>query len=142
MHKGQIISDGKLKYKVTSVENKTVSVIGSADEKESSVVIKASVKLAGTSYKITAVAKKAFQNNKNLKKVVIGKNIRTIGSRAFYKACRLRSVTVKSGKLKSVGKNAFRGIRKNAYINVPDKKAAEYRRLFRNAGQPKTVRIK
>lgn len=142
VHKGQIISDGKLKYKVTSVENKTVSVIGSADEKESSVVIKASVKLAGTSYKITAVAKKAFQNNKNLKKVVIGKNIRTIGSRAFYKACRLRSVTVKSGKLKSVGKNAFRGIRKNAYINVPDKKAAEYRRLFRNAGQPKTVRIK
>lgn len=142
VRKGQVFDDGKLKYKVTSVENKTVSVIGSVNEKETSVVIKSSVKLSGISCKITAVAKNAFRNNRNLKKAVIGKNVKTIGSKAFYKNSKLKDVTVKTSKLKSVGKDAFKGIDKNAYINVPNKKAAKYRKLFKNAGQSQTVKIK
>lgn len=163
--KGQVFKSGSLKYKVTDVGKKTVSVVGSAQKNAASVNIKATVKYAGKSFKVTAVAKNAFKNNKKLTKVVIGSYVTTIGSNAFYgntklksvvigkkvkiigsnafcKDSKLKNVTVKSNVLKSVGKNAFKGIQKKAYINVPNKKAKTYKKLFKNAGQPKSVTIK
>lgn len=163
--KGQVFNDGILKYKVTNAEKKTVSVVGSAKKNASSVNVKATVTYAGKSFKITAVAKNAFKNNKKLAKVVIGNQVTTIGSNAFYgntklksvvigkkvakiegnafcKDSKLKKVTVKSNVLKAVGKGAFKGIHKKAYINVPNKKAKAYRKLFKNAGQPKSVTIK
>jgi len=44
--------------------------------------------------------------------------------------------------LKSVGKGACKGIHKKAYIDVPNKKAKAYRKLFAKAGQAKSVVIK
>lgn len=140
--KGQVFKVGALKYKVTNVSKKTVSVAGVAKKSVTSVNIKPTVKYLGKSYKITAVANNAFKNNKKLTKVVIGKNVTTIGSNAFYKNSRLKKVTVKSNVLKSVGKGACKGIHKKAYIDVPNKKAKAYRKLFAKAGQAKSVVIK
>ncbi len=110
VEKGQTYSDGILNYKVTSVQARTVSVSGPVKKNVTSVTIPSAMKIEGSSYKVTAVEKNAFKSCKKLSKVTIGKNVKTIGSSAFYKNSRLKSVAVKTNVLKTVGKNAFKGI--------------------------------
>ena len=140
--KGDIVSDGKLNYKVTSTEAKTLSVVGKVKKSGTSVTIPATVKVQGTAYKVTAIAKAAFKNNKKLTKVTIGKNVKTIGAKAFYKNSKLKNVVVKTKQLNTVGKNAFKGIAKRAYLNVPNKKVTAYKKVFKKAGLAKTVKMK
>lgn len=128
-------------YKVTSTKSKTVSFYkGKADAKN--VSVPKTVKIQGKTYKVTAISANAFKDNKKLAGVTVGSNVTTIGSKAFYGCKNLKKITVKSVKLKSVGKNAFKGVHKKAVIKVPKSKLAKYKKLFRNRGQKKTVKIK
>jgi len=43
--------------------------------------------------------------------------------------------------LKTVGKNAFKGIHKKAKIKVPSKSLKKYQILLKNKGQKPTVKI-
>lgn len=140
--KGDVVSDGKLNYTVTNTETRTVSVKGLKKKSLRSVTIPATVKVQGTSYKVTAIGKSAFKNCRKLTKVTIGKNVQTIGANAFYKAGKLKNVNIKSKVIKTVGKNAFKGIASKAYLNVPDKKAAAFRKVFKKAGMPGNARLK
>ena len=44
-------------------------------------------------------------------------------------------------KLKKVGKNALKGIKATAKIKVPAKKLSVYKKLFKNKGQGRRVKI-
>lgn len=48
-------------------------------------------------------------------------------AKAFYKCKKLKNIKISSLKLKTVGKNAFKGIAKKAKIDVPNKKVKEYK---------------
>lgn len=128
-------------YKVTSTKNKEISFYQTSSN-AASVTIPKTVKIQGKTYKVTSVAANAFKNNKKLTSVTIGSNITKIGSKAFYGCSKLKKITVKSSKLKSVGKNALQGIYKKAVIKVPKGKYTKYKNLFKNKGQKKTVIIK
>ena len=91
---------------------------------------------------VASIGNKAFYNNKKLKTVVLGKRVASIGKQAFNKDSKLNKITVKSTSLKSIGKNACKGIHKNAKIQVPKSKVKAYRKLFEQSGQPKTVKVK
>lgn len=112
-------------YKVVSSNKKqpTISYVQSAKTKTASVTVPDKVTIGGVTYKVTAIAPKAFANNKKLKKVTISKNITSIGKNAFAGCKKLKKITIKSTKLKSksIGKNAFKGTAKNLVINVPKK---------------------
>ena len=139
--KGSKITVSGNTYKVTSTKSKTVSFYkGKADVKKASVP--KTVKIQGKTYKVTSIAANAFKNNKKLTSVTVGANVTTIGSKAFYGCKNLKKITVKSTKLKSVGKNALRGIHKKAVVKVPKSKLLKYKKLFKSRGQKKTVRIK
>ncbi len=128
-------------YKVTSTKSKTVSFYkGKVDAKN--VSIPKTVKIQGKTYKVTSVAANAFKDNKKLASVTVGANVTAIGSKAFYGCKSLKKITVKSTKLKSVGKNALKGIHKKAVVKVPKSKLAKYKKLFKGKGQKKTVKIK
>ncbi len=128
-------------YKVTSTKSKTVSFYkGKADAKN--VSVPKTVKIQGKTYKVTAISANAFKDNKKLVGVTVGSNVTTIGSKAFYGCKNLKKITVKSVKLKSVGKNALKGVHKKAVIKVPKSKLAKYKKLFKCRGQKKTVKIK
>lgn len=139
---GDIYQVGALKYQVTDTDKKTVSVVGTAKKKLSKVTIPATVKIEQEKYQVTSIAKKAFWKQKKLTRVTVGKHVTSIGARAFYQCKSLKNVSFKTTKLKSVGKNAFAGIAKKAYLNVPNKKAKAYQRLLKKAGAPKTAKIK
>lgn len=144
---GSIISDSATKadYKVTKKgdSGNTVEYLGSS-VKKGAVIIPATVTLRGTMYKVTSIGKKAFAGNKTLKKVVIGKNIRSIKSKAFYNCKKLKNIKIKTTKLtkKSVGTKAFKGINKKAKVNVPNKKLVSYRKILLNRGVKKQTVIK
>lgn len=144
---GSTVSDSATKavYKVTKQNNSenTVEYVGSSDKK-ASVVIPATVTIQGKTYKVTTIGKKAFAGNKALKKVVIGKNIKTIGSKAFSNCKKLKTIKIKTTKLtkKSVGAKAFKGINKKVKINVPNKKAASYKKILLKKGVTRQAVIK
>ncbi len=133
---------GKTVYAVDSVKKKTVSVSAPKNKNATSVSIPATVKIAGKNYKVTSIKKNAYKNCKKLKKVVIGKNVKTIGASAFSGCKNLKTITVKSTVLTKVGAKAFQGIHKKATITVPKTKYKKYKKLFKGKGQPKTVKLK
>lgn len=76
-------------------------------------------------------------------RVVVEKNMTGIGSNAFYNCKKVKSIQVKTSKLKKVGKNALKGVHKKAVIRVPKKKLQLYKnKLFKKKGQSSTVKIK
>ena len=134
----------KAKYRITSNKgNLTVTYTSTKNKKVTKAVVPDNVKINGKKYKVTAIAPYAFKNNKKLKKITIGKNIRKIGKYAFYGCKNLKSIKIKTVKLKkkSIGKNAFKKINKKAKFKVPKKKLKLYKKLIKKAKAPKTVKI-
>ncbi len=69
--------------------------------------------------------------------------VKTIGKRAFYNCKSLKTITIKSKKLKSVGNEAITKINKKATIYVPQGKKKDYKKLFtKQTGFKKTMKIK
>lgn len=133
------------KYKITktgtSAKDCTVTYMGPEKKNRTSLNIPATVKINGTIYKVTAIANKACRNNKKLKKVTVGKNVRTIGTSAFAGNAKLKSIVVKSSSLKKVGKKALKGVNAKCKIKVPKKKWKAYARLFKGKGQKAGVKV-
>ena len=158
---------GKLVYKVTksAAKNGTVTVLRPKKKTNTTITIPNTVKLKGYTFKVTAISKNAFKNNKRLRKVTIkdnvskigtaafmkctkltnvtiGKGLTTIGKKAFYNDKKLNRIVIKSTKVKNVYSKAFYKIKPKAVIDVPNKKAVKYRSVFKKGGQPKGVVIK
>lgn len=121
----------------------------------------------GTS-KVTSIGASAFQKCTSLKKLTIPNSVKTIGASAFAGCTKLntvkigttsksalttigkqafsddknlKSVTITSNKMKKVGANAFKGIKKNAKFTVPKKQKTKYAPLLRKAGVTKKMSI-
>lgn len=191
---GDIILDkahsGKYKVLWADVGEIEVEYISPVNPKASSIKIPDKIETAdGINCGVTAVAEKAFLNNKYLRKAVVGNNVRVIGQKAFYgcskltslklgkrvadirtdafRRCsslkklalpdsvsrmgsnafygckKLRILRVKSTKLSaaSLDKKAFVGISAKASVKVPRGKLETYRKLFRQKGLYKKVKI-
>lgn len=137
--RSSIFMDKNFKYRIISEPSANakygkVEVVGLVDKNLKKVKIKNTVSFAGKKYKITSIAKKAFKNNNRIKSVIIGKNVTTIGSKAFYNCKKLSKVFIKSKKLKKIGKKAFsRKGGKKIKVSVPKKMKKKYIKLFKKA---------
>lgn len=142
--KGKVYTVGGIQYKVTNTTSKTASIVGlsKSAKKKKTITIKKTVKILKVSFKITEIGSSAFTSCKKLQKVTIGENVTKIGKKAFYKCSKLKTITIKSKKLKSAGKNAFKGIYKKAVIKVPKSKLKNYKKLLKKKGQSSKVKIK
>lgn len=131
-------------YVITKTKSKgaEVAFAGVAKKTATSVTIPKTVKIKGVTYKVTSIRDQAFKNNKKIKKVTIGTNITKIGKNAFLNCKNLKTIDIKSKKLKSVGKAAWKGIYSKAVIKVPKSKKNAYKVLLKNKGQGKKVKIK
>ena len=137
---------GSYKYKITNAKldgKGTVTVVGGKSKTLKSVKLGATVKIGGKNFKITVVGRNAFKGYKKLASVTIGKNVNKIETGAFSQCAKLKKIKISSTTLKSVGKNAIKGINKKAVIQCPKKKLAKYKKLFKaSAGYKKTMKIK
>lgn len=147
LKKGLKIRDKKTKavYKITSMgKNKTVEYIKSTKRNTTDIVIPASVKLKGKIFKVLSIGKGAFKNNKKIKSVKIGKNIKVIGKKAFsgckklanvqmgkninligakaFNNCTFLTIITIPSKVKKIGKKAFYQCKNLQYILIKTKK--------------------
>ena len=126
-------------YKITDVKKKTVTYSKTKTTSKKAVVPD-TITVNGTKLKVTAVGASAFAGNKKIKTVTLGKNITKIGTKAFYKAKNLSQIIVNGNTIKSIGKNAFSGVKKNCKITVLAKDKKQYKKivkLIKKAGAKK-----
>ena len=170
---GKTYTVNNMKYKVTKVGDNgtgTVALMGTTYSKTAksftALTIGSTATIGGARYKVDAINENAFRNFKYLKKVVIGNNVRMVGSSAFkgcsslntlcigsgvrliglqaFASCKnLKSISVSTTYLtsSSVGRNALSGIYSKAVIKVPASKLSAYKNLFRLRGVAKTAQI-
>ncbi len=104
-------------YMVTTVSSEVEFV--ASDDGKTTVEIPSTVTYDGVTYKVTSIAPGAFKNSK-IKKIVIGSNIKKIGSKAFYGCKKL--TTVKMGKnVETIGNSAFQNCTALKKIEIPSK---------------------
>lgn len=139
--KGSVLTVGNGIYKVISGDGEEPSVIyWLTDSKTASqIVIPDTVESKGVRYKVTSIAKGAFENNKKLKSIVIGKNIVSIGKNAFKNCKNLKKIVIRSEKLKAskVGANILKGTNKKLVIKVPKNKQKQYKKFLKKRGNKK-----
>lgn len=117
---------------------KNVTTIGnsafSGCTRAKSIVVGENVKTIGSS---------AFSGCTKVVSATIGSKVTKIGAKAFYKCKNLKKIVIKGSKLKSIGKNAIKGINKNAVIKCPKKMVKKYKKLWKaSTGYKKTMQIK
>lgn len=143
--KSLTVPGAKATFTVTSSDaaNPTVAFSGITDKKAKSVTIPEKITVDNVTYRVTSVADKALSGNKKIKKVTIPKGVTSIGKNAFNNCKNLKNIVIKSTTLKSVGKNAIKGIDKKAVIKAPKKQLKAYKKLFaKKTGYKKTMKIK
>lgn len=128
-------------YKKTS--KNTVEFYG-CETNKTKITIPNKIKLGNQEYKVTSIAPNVFKNNKKIKKVTIGKNVKKIGKKAFYGCKKLKTIIIQTKKLKAsnVGKKAFKGIKSKAKITIPKGKKKSYTKILRGKGISKKATIK
>ena len=111
--------------------------------KTRTVTIPAVKKVKGKKKKVTSVAAKAYANDKTIAKLVIGKNVKKIGKRAFYGCSNIKTIIIKTEKLKesSIGADAFKGISRNAVVKVPKKLVKKYKKILQKKGLNKKIKV-
>ena len=163
---GTLLTNKEGKYVVTvSGKNPEVEFKSLTNKKTTRVTIPETIRKDGVTYAVTSIAENAFKNNKKIKSVTIGKNVKTIGknafrncskltsitipknvktikNNAFYGCKKLKKVTIKSTGIKTIGKNAFKGVKPDATVKCPKQQRKKYRTKLRKAGLPKKAKVK
>ena len=157
LEEGSEITLGNSIYEVVSDDEDAPAVCFLEDQSSmKKISIPATIQWNGIEYRVDEIGDYAFEGNKNLISVVIGKNVEIIGraafkncrnlkkvvieskvqkieAKAFYKCKKLSRVVIRSKKLTSVGKKAFYGISPNATFQMPKSKMKLYKKLIKRA---------
>ncbi len=130
-------------YMVTraSENDARVKVVSCSKKTLKTVKIPATVTFGGKSFKVTNIGKNAFRSMEKLTTLDIGSNVVTIGTKAFYNCQKLKSITVRSKKLKNVNEKAFTKTSSSAKVNVPNSLILKYRVYLTDAGLSKTAKV-
>lgn len=110
---------GSIQYRIT--KSKTVSVTKLLKKNQTTVKIPEKVTYKGVKYNVSSIDKKVFFNNKKIRKVVIGKNITTIGAGNFLNCTNLKSITFKGTRAPKIGTRSFLKVNKKCKITISKK---------------------
>ena len=136
------VDDGKYELNHKKL---TATFLAPSSKKLEEVLIPDTIKYYNKVYKVVAIADSAFENDKYLYSVVMGKNIGKIGKKAFSGCSGLQYVTIYTETLKKsvVGKEAFKGIYAKCTFFVPKAQLSHYQYIVQQrAGGPLTTKFK
>ena len=139
IQKNTKVTKGKYIYKVTSVtkkQNGNVQVCGFAKgKKAATIVIPSTITINGKKFKVTSIAPKAFLKNKTVKKVVIGNNVKIVGTKAFYNAKKLYTITIGKN-VTTIKSQAFGKLPKLKKVVVRSKKLKKLKKIKKKIFKP------
>lgn len=124
---GYIITDGeKLEAQFTEVSNKSAA----------SAVVPDTIQISKQKFKVTSIKDNVLKDNKKVKKLIIGSNVKKIGKKAFYGCKNLKTIVIKTSNLTStsVKADAFKGLNAKVVVNVPENKLAAYKKILKAKG--------
>ncbi len=137
----QKVSTGGETVRITNAADKEVAYSAPKSKTATSVKIPETVNVGGEIYTVTSIDDRAFYKCTAMTNVTIGTNVTEIGKFAFSGCSKLKTVTIKSTKLKKVRRGAFKGISKSAVIKVPGSRLSSYKKLLKGK-YPSGVKIK
>ena len=133
------VTRGKYIYKVTSVtknQTGTVQISGFAKgKKAATIAIPSTITINGKKFKVTSIAPKAFLKNKTVKKVVIGNNVKVVGTKAFYNAKKLHTITIGKN-VTTIKSQAFGKLPKLKKVVVRSKKLKKLKKIKKKIFKP------
>lgn len=133
------VTSGKYIYKVTSVtknQTGTIQICGFAKgKKAATIVIPSTITINGKKFKVTSIAPKAFLKNKTVKKVVIGNNVKVVGTKAFYNAKKLYTITIGKN-VTTIKSQAFGKLPKLKKVVVRSKKLKKLKKIKKKIFKP------
>ncbi len=102
------------------------------------------LKKAPIGAKVTSIGSMAFYNCSSLTGMTIPANVNKLGKQFAGKTPNLKTLTVKTGKLKASGiaNKAFTGIGSKTVIKVPKGKTKTYKSIFQKKGLDEKIKIK
>ncbi|MBP3737533.1 MAG: leucine-rich repeat protein [Muribaculaceae bacterium] len=103
----------------TSVTVTSKSITSNSSYVSGYLVIPATVTYSGTTYSVTSIDSKAFQNCSGLTSVSIPNSVTSIGSSAFLDCSGLKSVTIPNS-VTSIGYDAFSGCSGLKSLTIPN----------------------
>ncbi len=118
--KDKVYTVRKYTYQILSDEKGTVIITGLTKKNAAKIRIRDTVKISGKEYKIIEIKASAFKKCKNAKKIIIGKNVSSIGEKAFFKCKRVKNIYINSLVLDSVSKKAFGKIPRRIKVKLPN----------------------
>lgn len=124
---GYIITDGeKLEAQFTEVSNKSAAL----------AVVPDTIQISKQKFKVTSIKDNVLKDNKKVKKLIIGSNVKKIGKKAFYGCKNLKTIVIKTSNLTStsVKADAFKGLNAKVVVNVPENKLAAYKKILKAKG--------
>ncbi len=128
---------------VLAADGKKEATLAAVDKKHArgNLRIPDAIKVNNISYKITVIGKNVFQNQKQLKKVTLGKYVRTIGEGAFMGCEKLQAVTIGKN-VTVIGNKAFYKCRKLRAVTIPAKVSKIGKQAFCGCKGLKNITIK
>ncbi len=124
---------------------KTAAIFaGAAKKTVTKLTITATVKIGKKSYPVTEIAASACEGLGKLKNLTIGKNVEKIGAKAFYDCGSLKTITLKTEKLKkaaAIGANAFGKGAKKPTVKCPKSVLEKYTKWLKKKGIPKEAKF-
>ena len=137
------VTVGELRYKLDP-KTMTATVKGAKKKSVKTILIPGSIKVNGKKYTVTAIRAKAFRGMEKLAQVTIGKNVATIGTKAFYKCGKLKKLKIKTKHLteETVGVSAFGMTDKNMIITCPKGMKELYEIILTGAGLSSKATVK
>lgn len=137
--KGDTITASDTQYIVTKAgTKKAAGTVAFASPKTGvkKITIPATITVNGIKYKVTSISAEAFSGNKTVTKVTIGKNVKTIGKKAFFNCESLTEIKINTKKLtkSSVKADAFKGVNSKCTVSVPSAKKTAYTTILQKTG--------
>jgi len=148
--KGAAAAAGNIIYKVTDVSSKlsasatskaagtygSVSVLKHVKKTYKSVSMPSAVTINGYRYNVTGIASKAFNSNTKITSVTVGKNVKTIGLKAFCKCSKLKTVRFAGKNVTRISSGAFKTCAKSCTFKIPKAKYDKYKKMLKKSGVP------
>ena len=130
---GSFIKVGKFSYKITGSNSVKLTNI---PKNTKTLNVPDTINYNGKNFKVTSIQCNVANLSKKLKKVVIGKNIKTIESYAFNNCKNIKKIVFKSKSLKKIGKNAFKNVNKAtvSFKSVSKSKQKKIKKLLKMSG--------
>lgn len=143
--KGTIVPTSGGRYQVVDPKRKTARLVEVINKKAPRLNVPATVKINGTVFTVTEVGDKVMKGNTKLKKVVLGKNVTSIGKQAFMGCKNLKSVQLKGKSPKTIKTGAFKKTSAKLVVSAKKlnkKQKAALQKKLRRVGMSKKGKVK